>query len=147
MKHFKGKNSKSIRVNQVTITFTDKPITAWGGLASIIAKLLEVLEFRSWVEKGIPIIERSNNSRGIYEKVLATFLTVLCGGERFSHLSWWGHGVEAIKKSFGVKWLPKASSTLTRFWGRIDTQHLSEKMSEAARELEHPQAKSQHISI
>ena len=135
MKHFKGKNSKSIRVNQVTITFTDKPITAWGGLASIIAKLLEVLEFRSWVEKGIPIIERSNNSRGIYEKVLATFLTVLCGGERFSHLSWWGHGVEAIKKSFGVKWLPKASSTLTRFWGRIDTQHLSEKMSEAAREL------------
>ena len=135
MKHFKGKNTKTIHVNQVPITFTNKPVTAWGGISSIIAKLLEVLEVRSWVEKEIPIIERSNNAKGIYEKVLATFLTVLCGGERFSHLSWWGHGVEAIKKSFGVKWLPKASNTLTRFWGKIDTQHLSEKASEASRGL------------
>ena len=135
MKHFKGKNTRTIQVNQVPITFTNKHVTAWGGLSSIVAKLLEVLEFRTWVEKEIPIIERSNNAKGIYEKVLATFLTVLCGGERFSHLSWWGHGVEAIKKSFGVKWLPKAPSTLTRFWGRIDTQHLSEKVSEAARGL------------
>ncbi len=135
MKHFNNKNSRTVQVNQVSITFTNKPVTAWGGLSSIVAKLLEVLEFRSWVEEKIPIIEKSNNAKGIYEKVIATFLTVLCGGERFSHLSWWGHGVEVIKASFGVKWLPKASSTLTRFWGRIDTQQLSEKVSNAAREL------------
>jgi hypothetical protein len=135
VKHFKGKNNKTIRVNQVPITFTNKPVSAWGGLASIIAKLLEVLEFRSWVEKEIPIIERSNNAKGIYEKVLATFLTVLCGGERFSHLSWWGHGFEVIKEAFAVQWLPKASSTLTRFWGRIDRQSLSEKIGESARRL------------
>jgi len=34
----------------------------------------------------IPIKENSNNAKGIYEKVVATFLTVLAGGERFSHL-------------------------------------------------------------
>ncbi len=122
-------------VNQVKIQFTNKPITAWGGLATIVAKLLEVLEFRSWVESTIPIEEKSNYAKGIYEKVLATFLTVLSGGERFSHLSWWSHGIEAIKKGFGVHWLPRASSTLTRFWGKIYTQSLSEKLAAAARQL------------
>jgi hypothetical protein len=76
--------SRLLRVNQVRIQFTNKPITAWGGLATIVAKLLEVVEFRSWVEATLPIEEKSNNAKGIYEKVLATFLTVLSGGERFS---------------------------------------------------------------
>jgi len=100
-----------------------------------VAKFLEVLQFRSWVESAIPIEERSHNAKGVYEKVLATFLTVLAGGERFNHLSWWSHGSEAIKKSFAVQWLPKASSTLTRFWGTISTQYVSEKRAAAARQL------------
>ena len=135
MKHFSEENSKRAHVNQVAITFTKKAITSWGGLSTIVAKLLEVLEFRSWVEKEIPVIEKSNNAKGVYEKVLATLLTVLCGGERFSHLSWWGHGVEAIKECFGVEWIPKASSSLTRFWGKINTQYLSEQVSKSSREL------------
>ena len=133
MKHSRGKHSKSLRVNQVKIQFTNKPITAWGGLATIVAKLLEVLEFRSWVESTVPIEETSNNAKGVYEKVLATFLTVLSGGERFSHLTWWAHGIEAIKKAFAVTWLPQVSSTLTRFWGKISTQYVSEKLSDPAR--------------
>jgi hypothetical protein len=126
-------NSRLLWVNQVLVDFTNKPITAWGGLAAIVAKLLEVLEFRVWVESMLPIEERSNNARGVYEKVLATFLTVLCGGERFSHLYWWGHGIDAIKKVFGVQWLPRASSTLTRFWGKVCTHSLAERFGEVAR--------------
>ena len=128
-------DSKLLRVNQVKIQFTNKPITAWGGLATIVAKLLEVLGFRSWVESVIPIEETSNNAKGVYEKALATFLTVLSGGERFSHLSWWSHGIETIKKAFAVEWLPRASSTLTRFWGKICTHSLAEKLGEAARQF------------
>jgi hypothetical protein len=135
VKHSNSKNTKFLRVNQVKIQFTNKPITAWGGLATIVAKLLEVVEFHSWVESSIPIEEKSNNAKGIYEKVLATFLTVLSGGERFSHLSWWGHGIEVIKESFHVAWLPKSSRTLTRFWVKISTQYGSEKLGEAARHL------------
>jgi len=135
VKHGKGTNSRLLTVNQVRIQFTNKPITAWGGLATIVAKLLEVLEFRSWVESALPIKERSNNAKGAYEKVLATFLTVLSGGERFSHLSWWSHGIEAVKKACAVEWLPKASTTLTRFWGKICTQSLAEKLAQAARQL------------
>jgi len=133
VKHSSDKNSTSLRVNQVKIRFTNKPITAWGGLATIVAKLLEVLEFRSWVESTVPIKETSNNAKGVYEKVLATFLTVLSGGERFSHLTWWTHGSEAIKKAFAVTWLSRASSTLTRFWGKISTRYAAEKLSDTAR--------------
>ena len=96
MKHFKSKNTKRIQVNQVPITYTSKPITAWGGLASVVAKLLEVLEFRCWVETAIPIDERSNNAKGVYEKVLATFLTVLCGG---SVSAIYRGGAMALKRS------------------------------------------------
>ena len=76
MKHSDCENSKSLRVNQVTIQFTNKPITAWGGLAAIVEKLLEVLEFYSWVESAFPIKESSNNAKGIHEKVLAPILRV-----------------------------------------------------------------------
>ena len=119
--------------NQVRIEFTDKPITAWGGVAGLISRYLHKILFREWVESSIPVEETSNNSKGIYEKVLALFLTVLVGGRRFSHLSWWGHGVEVIYAGFGVKWLPAASSTLTRFWSKIDRQALSEIIGERCR--------------
>jgi hypothetical protein len=79
VKQTDNKNNTSLSVNQVKIQFTNKPITAWGGLATIVAKFLEVLQFRSWVESAIPIEERSHNAKGVYEKVLATFLPVLAG--------------------------------------------------------------------
>jgi hypothetical protein len=95
VKHSDYKNSKSLRVNQEKIQFTNKPITAWGGLATFMAKLLEVLEFRSWVESTIPIEEQSNYAKGVYEKVLATFLTVLSRGERATSPG----GVMALRRS------------------------------------------------
>lgn len=133
MKQRNGRSAR--RVGQVRITFTNKPITAWGGLGAVVAKFLERIAFRAWVQEHVPIEESSNNARGVYEKVLGQFLTVLAGGERFAHLSWWGHGVEALRKAFAVKWLPGAPSTLTRFWGKIDRQGLSERLGDGARSL------------
>ena len=124
---------ESRKVNQVKIAFTGKAITAWGGIGSVVAKFLERIGFRKWVEEHVPIKEVSNNGRGIYPKVLAQFLTVLVGGSRFAHLSWWGHGVEVIKASFGVEWLPQAQSVLTRFWNKIGKQSLAERWGDDAR--------------
>jgi hypothetical protein len=121
--------------NQVKIEFTDKPITAWGGIAGLVSRYLHKIGFKEWVEESIPIEEKSNNGKGVYQKVLALFLTVLVGGQRFSHLSWWGHGVEAIYAGFGVKWLPAAASTLTRFWSKINRQVLSEAIGERCRQF------------
>ncbi len=129
-------NSKSsLRVGQVFVEFTKKSITAWGGMAALIGAFVEQIGFRDWVEQAIPIVETSNNAKGVYPKVLAHFLTVLTGGERFAHMQWWQQGVEAIEKAFDVIWLPKATSTLTRFWSKIDSQCCVEKRSEAARDL------------
>ena len=63
MKQVTHETSRLLRVNQVGIQFTNKPITAWGGLATIVARLLEVVEFRLWVESTLPIEERSDNAK------------------------------------------------------------------------------------
>jgi len=101
----------------------------------VIGKFLEVIEFREWVEKSVPIKEVSNNGKGVYEKVIAQFLTVLVSGFRFSHTCWWGHGVEVLRASFGLEWLPKSSTTITRFWNKIRTQGVGERMGETGRLL------------
>lgn len=126
---------KDYRVNQVKIEFTNKAITAWGGMSCQIGKFLEVIGFREWVEKHIPITESSPYAKGVYEKVLGQLLTVLVGGSRFGHLSWWGHGIEAIRRMFAVSWLPQSASTLTRFWGKIKTQKMAEQMGESGRQF------------
>ena len=128
-------NTAALSVNQVKIEFTRKPITPFGGIATVVAKFLEVIQFRGWVESALPIREVSNNSKGIYGKVLAQFLTVLSGGFRFSHAGWWECGMEALKAAFGVQWIPQAASTLTRFWNKVHTQAMAEKFAEAARSL------------
>ena len=130
------KNRKKFHCeNQARIEFTNKPITAWGGMAGILSRFLGKIKFKEWVEGSIPMTEKSNNRGGVYEKVLALFLTVLVGGKRFNHLAWWGHGVEAVRAAFGVEWFPGASSTLTRFWGKIKSQSVSEAIGERCREF------------
>jgi len=43
-----------------------------------------------------------------------------------------GHGIEVFKRVFKVNWLLLSSSTLTRFWNKINTQVLSERFGESA---------------
>ncbi len=90
---------------------------------------------RDWVERHVPIIETSPNAGGVYEKVLGQLLTVLGGGYRFAHSVMWNHGVGALKRVFGVYWLPLAPSRLTRFWNKINSQALVEQLGNASRLL------------
>jgi hypothetical protein len=111
--------TRADRVGQVQITFTNKQLTAWGGACAVVAKFLERIRFRDWVRANVPVEEHSPNAKGIYEKVLALLLTSLTGGTRFSHVTWWSHGQEALKACFGIEWLPQAASVLTRFFGKF----------------------------
>lgn len=129
----RNKAKKYRRVHQVEVAYTDKPITAWGGMAVIIGKFLERIRFRTWVEASFPIHETSPNAKGVYPKILAQFLTALVGGQRFAHLSWWGHGLEAILQTFNVAWLPTDASVLTRFWSKVSSRAVAERVGEAAR--------------
>ena len=84
MKRSKSNFARS--VNPLPIEYTRKPMTAWGGVAALAAKFLCVIGIREWVKQAIPVAETSPNARGVFEKVLGQFLTVLCGSERFAHL-------------------------------------------------------------
>ena len=131
MKH-ETEDTRANRVGQVQITFTNKQLTAWGGACSVVAKILERIGFREWVLAHVPVEELSPNAKGIYEKVLALLLTSLTGGTRFSHVTWWSHGMEGLKACFGVEWLPQATSVLTRFFGKFRQPHNEELRSAAA---------------
>lgn len=125
---------KAKQVNQVKIAFTKKLITPFAGVAALIGKFLEQLNFKAWVEANIGITETSPNAKGLYEKVLGQFLTILVGGSRFSHMEWWRNGEEILYECFGVKWLPRATSVLTRFWNKV-SQPLANGLAVAARRL------------
>ncbi len=123
----------SPRVGQLNIDFTDKPMTPWGGVAVLVGKFVERIGFLQWAEAAFPVKETSNNAGGVGEKLLAQFLTLLCGGDRFAHCGWWEHSREILRRAFGVSWLPSSSSTLTRFWSKIGSQALSEAWLEQLR--------------
>ncbi len=128
MKH-KTDDRRADQVGQVRITFTNKTLTAWGGACSVLAKFLERISFREWVEEHIPVEEHSPNAKGIYPKVLSLLLTSVAGGTRFADLKSWMHGRGAIAACFGVKWLPQASSVLTRFVGKFRQKQAEELRS------------------
>ncbi len=75
-------------------------------------KLMELFE------EIIPITELSNRAMGIYPKILGYFLTVLIGGDRFSHIDYLGNR-EITAKMFEVKQLPANSSPITKMFQKL----------------------------
>lgn len=131
MRHLQG--TSSVKVGQVFVEFTPKPVSAWAGMAAVIGGLLERIKFRSWVEHSLPVGETSNNRCGAYSKVLSHLLTVFSGGERFGHMLCWRHGIEIFEKVFNVKKFPKSPTSQTRFWNKFDSQAKSEAWGECSR--------------
>lgn len=66
----------------------------------------------------IPITEKSNRAMGIYPKILGYFLTVLIGGERFTHINYLGNR-EITAKMFEVKQLPANSSPIIKMFQKL----------------------------
>ena len=124
-------------MGQVQIEFTDRHLTAWGGLCAVVGKFFERVGLREWVERNVPIEEKSNNSGGVFGKVLALMLTCLCGGRRFAHMAAWTHGVEAVRAAFNLdeRELPRSPSAITRGLAGKFTERKSNMLRGAAREL------------
>lgn len=120
---------KFLKTSRVKLSFTNKAITAYGGF-SVVAKLLEKLDFRRNVEAMIPFEETSPNATGVYAKVLRFGLTVLAGGRRFSHTMFLGDSVEIYESVFSVRRLPKSISAVTRFFNRICSYQAVEFLAE-----------------
>ena len=66
---------------------------------------------------------------------MSLFLTILSGGRRFSHSGFWWLGEEVFRNCFGIRRFTKASSSDTRFWNKVNSFSLSEKIVSNARRL------------
>lgn len=115
---------------QVDIQFTNKTLTSWGGTASLISRFIDRINFRDFIENNFPITETSNNSTGTYSKIISLFITILNGGNRFSHLNLLNRDSKVFEKCFRIDKIPKSSTSITRFWNKFNRQALNEKLSE-----------------
>ena len=128
-KNMLQKSTKFLKSGHVKLAFTNKAMTAYGGF-SLIAKLLEKIEFQQHIEQMIPFQEISPNSTGVYAKVLRFGLTVLAGGRRFSHSMFLGDSLEIYEAVFSVERLTKSITCVTRFFNRIRSFQAVEYLSE-----------------
>ncbi|MGC9027940.1 MAG: IS1380 family transposase, partial [bacterium] len=115
-------------VNKVKIRFTNKKLTAYGGF-SLLAAFFERIKLREAIKKAIPVEEVSPNGMGIYSKILAYSLMLYAGGSRFSHILYLG-SEQILSTLFATNRLPRASTTLTRLFGKINKLKDVEWMSD-----------------
>ena len=119
---------KGHQINGIKIGYTEKKITSYGGF-SMVAMFFEKIEFKSALKKIMPIQEVSPNAMKAEEKLLGFITLLLTGASRFSHLLYVGNP-EIIKSFFGLKRLPLAGTTLTRYFNKIKTWAQAEQISE-----------------
>ncbi len=120
---------KFLESSRVKLSFTSKAITAYGGFA-LLAKLFEKLDLQAAVERMTPFQETSPNSTGPFAKILRFGLTVIAGGRRFSHTMFLGDSLEIYETEFGVERIPKSITAVTRFFRRIKSFQMAERLSE-----------------
>jgi hypothetical protein len=121
------KSTTIIEVNKVKITFTKKKMTAYGGL-SLMAAFFKQIQLKEAIEKVIPIRECSPNRTGVYSKIILYFSMVYAGAERFAHVGHLGNKA-VLAAMFGVKRMPDAATTLTRFFNKIKNLKCADTLS------------------
>jgi len=109
--------------NQIILTFTDKPITAWGGL-SLVAGYSAHIRLAETLKEHLSLGITSPNATAPVDVVLAFIAGVLVGARRFAHIETLRHD-EVIKRLLGVKRFP-SDATMTRFFRRFKQKELYE---------------------
>jgi len=122
----RSQSSKRHKKGQVKIEFSPKLITSWGGTVALFSRFFDKIELRGLVEKIYPVRESSNNSTGVYSKLISLFISVLNGGTKFSHINYMENGLKIFERYFGVKRLVKSSTGITRYWNKYNRRSLTE---------------------
>lgn len=100
----------------LVVTFTDKPVTAYGGLAAFAA-FVERLGLRECVREHMPFRLTSPNATAPEDVVVGFMVGVLAGAQRFAHLAIHRHDV-ALKLLFGLRRFA-SPTTFARFFRRF----------------------------
>lgn len=97
---------------KLSIEYTRKPLSGWGGLVSLI-ELIDRLEFRPLLREVLPDGRTSPNQVDVVDIVMGLWLTAATGGKRFAHVERL-RGDDALRAIAGVARFP-SDSVLTRY--------------------------------
>lgn len=100
----------------IGITFTDKPVTAFGGLALFVA-FAQRIGLAPQLAGALPFVLTSPNATPPHQIVLAFFAGVLAGARRFAQLACLRVD-EPVRQLFGLRRFP-STATFTRFFRRF----------------------------
>lgn len=70
----RSQSSKNYKKGQVKIEFSPKLITTLGGTAALFSRFFEKIGLQELVEKIYPVQEYSNNSTGVFSKLVSLFI-------------------------------------------------------------------------
>ncbi len=104
---------QTIRKGEISVEYTGKPLTGWGGL-SLMFEYLEQVGFMDQLRDVIKEAKRSNNRVEGFDVVLTFLATVLIGGTRFAHVQRVLHD-EVIRRIAGARRLA-SEDTVRRFF-------------------------------
>ncbi|HWT83545.1 MAG TPA: IS1380 family transposase [Candidatus Methylomirabilis sp.] len=107
----------------IGITFTDKPVTAFGGLALFVA-FAQRLGLSQMLAAALPFPVTSPNATPPHQILLAFFAGVLAGARRFAQLAVL-RADEPIRQLFGLRRFP-STATFTRFFRRFSAKTVTE---------------------
>ena len=107
----------------IGITFTDKPVTAFGGLALFVA-FTQRLGLSQMLAAALPFPVTSPNATPPHQILLAFFAGVLAGARRFAQLAVL-RADEPIRQLFGLRRFP-STATFTRFFRRFSAKTVTE---------------------
>ena len=100
----------------IGITFTDKPVTAFGGLALFVA-FAQRIGLAAKLAEALPFVLTSPNATSPHHIVLAFLAGVLAGARRFAQLAVLQADVP-VRQLFGLRRFP-STATFTRFFRRF----------------------------
>jgi len=107
----------------IGITFTDKPVTAWGGLALFVA-FAERIGLAAKLVDVLPFAVTSPNATPPAHILLAFYAGVLAGARRFAQLALLQVD-EPIRQLFGLRRYP-STATFTRFFRRFTAKTVTQ---------------------
>ncbi len=107
----------------IGITFTDKPVTAFGGLALFVA-FAQRIGLAATLQAALPFTLTSPNATPPHQILLAFFAGVLAGARRFAQLAVL-RADEPLRQLFGLRRFP-STATFTRFFRRFSAKTVTE---------------------
>lgn len=125
-----GKFTPLLGQKEVLLTFTDKPVTPWGGLV-LFAEFAREQGLEGALRQAMPFELTSPNATDPVEVVVAFWAGVLTGSRRFSHLERLRQD-QVVHRILGLKRYV-SDATFSRFFGRFRHQQVEEMFSALTR--------------